>query len=56
MKNNVVAIMYDFDKTLSVKDILEYSFIPNLNLGVDDFWRETDKVRKKNKTEMSQII
>lgn len=51
MKNNIVAIMYDFDKTLSVKDTLEYSFIPNLNLGVDEFWKETDEIRTKFKTD-----
>ena len=51
MKNNIVAIMYDFDKTLSVKDTLEYSFIPNLNLGVDEFWEETDEIRTKFKTD-----
>lgn len=51
MKNNIVAIMYDFDKTLTVKDTLEYSFIPNLDLNIDDFWEETGRVRRKNKTD-----
>lgn len=51
MKNNIVAIMYDFDKTLTVKDTLEYSFIPNLDLNIDDFWEETNQVRQKNKTD-----
>lgn len=51
MKNNIVAIMYDFDKTLTVKDTLEYSFIPNLDLDINDFWSETDKLRAENKTD-----
>ena len=51
MKNNIVAIMYDFDKTLTVKDTLEYSFIPNLDLDACDFWNETDKLRVENKTD-----
>ena len=29
-KKPVVAIMYDFDKTLCTKDMQEYTFIPNL--------------------------
>lgn len=37
----IIAIMYDFDKTLSTKDMQEYSFIPNLGMQPKDFWAET---------------
>ena len=32
MDKPVVAIMYDFDKTLCTKDMQDYGFIPSLNL------------------------
>lgn len=42
-----VAIMYDFDKTLSTKDMQEFNFIPNVGMTPKEFW---SKVK-----EMSQI-
>lgn len=35
----VVAIMYDFDKTLCTKDMQEYTFIPNVGLKPSEFWK-----------------
>lgn len=49
MKNNKIAIMYDFDKTLCTKDMQEYSFIPNLGMEPNDFWHEADKLRINEK-------
>ena len=37
----IVAIMYDFDKTLSTKDMQEYGFIPKLGLSAKEFWNES---------------
>ena len=34
----IVALIYDFDKTLSPKDMQEYSFIPGLGMEPDAFW------------------
>lgn len=51
MKNNVVAIMYDFDKTLCTKDSPEYEFIPNLKIDADDFWKEANEMRAIYKTD-----
>lgn len=42
MKKPIVAIMYDFDKTLSPKDMQEYSFIPSLNMSAEEFWSKCD--------------
>lgn len=44
----IVALIYDFDKTLCDKDMQEYSFIPSLGLSSEEFWEETDKVTEKN--------
>lgn len=34
----IVAIMYDFDKTLCTKDMQDYNFIPSLSMTSADFW------------------
>ena len=54
MRKNVIAIMYDFDKTLCGKDMQEYTFIPNLGLEALEFWKEADILRKDNK--MDQVL
>lgn len=30
----IIALMYDFDNTLSTEDMQDYSFIPSLGLSV----------------------
>ena len=42
MERPVVAIMYDFDKTLCTKDMQDYGFIPSLNMQPSDFWRKVN--------------
>lgn len=34
----VFALMYDFDKTLSPRDMQEYGFIPSIGMTPADFW------------------
>lgn len=43
-KMPVVAIMYDFDRTLCTKDMQDYSFIPRLNMTEDEFWRFSNEL------------
>lgn len=38
MPKPIVAMMYDFDKTLCTKDMQEYGFIPSLGMDAGDFW------------------
>lgn len=40
-KRPVVALMYDFDKTLCNQDMQNYGFIPNLSMTPQQFWDET---------------
>ena len=47
-KKPTIALMYDFDKTLCDQDMQNYTFIPNLDMSIDQFWEETDKFAKKN--------
>lgn len=39
----IIAIMYDFDKTLSRSDMQDYGFIPALGMSPSEFWGETGK-------------
>lgn len=45
----VVAIMYDFDKTLSTKDMQEFNFIPNVGSTPAEFWSEVKELSTKEK-------
>jgi len=48
MKKPIMAIMYDFDKTLSVQDMQNYDFIPALGMTPAEFWGATDDYGKKH--------
>lgn len=47
MQKPVIAIMYDFDKTLCTKDMQDYAFIPSLGLEVNEFWTYANSLGKK---------
>lgn len=38
MERPIIALMYDFDRTLCTKDMQEYGFIPSLGMSPEDFW------------------
>ncbi len=44
MKKPIVAIMYDFDKTLCTRDMQEYTFIPSVGMEAAEFWHHTAEV------------
>lgn len=41
-KKLVIAICYDFDKTLSPDDMQAQGFIQSLGYDVKDFWQESN--------------
>ena len=45
----VAAILYDFDKTLSPKDMQEYSVIEELGVAPEKFWGEANRLAKENR-------
>lgn len=47
----IVALIYDFDKTLSPKDMQEYSFLPGINVRPDDFWAACREFAVKHRTD-----
>ena len=54
MKKPIVAIMYDFDKTLCTKDMQEYGFIPALGMTPAAFWKSTQELTDRE--EMDGIL
>ena len=48
MKKPVIALMYDFDRTLCAKDMQEYSFIPSVGMEASEFWKESNQIAVKN--------
>lgn len=50
MKNKpIIAIMYDFDRTLCTKDMQEFMFIPSLGISSADFWSEANELGSREK-------
>lgn len=43
----IIAIMYDFDRTLCTKDMQGYSFIPSLGMTEAEFWQFANSLGKK---------
>lgn len=54
MAKPIVAIMYDFDKTLSTTDMQNYGFIPALGMTPEEFWGATGEF--SNKTGCERIL
>jgi len=49
-----IAIMYDFDKTLTTKDMQEYTFIPKLGMEAPSFWAKANALARNE--EMDSIL
>lgn len=52
--SNIAAIMYDFDKTLSPKDMQEYAFTPEIGMEASEFWRRCNELSVAN--DMDSIL
>ncbi len=42
----ILAVMYDFDRTLSPRDMQEYAFIPHLGLTPAAFWEKCEEAAR----------
>jgi len=51
--NNKIALIYDFDKTLTTTDVANYNLVEKLQLEIKDFWEEKDSWIEKHKSEDS---
>ncbi len=45
----IVALLYDFDKTLCTTDMQNYSFIPSLGMMPSEFWEEANTFGRRNR-------
>ena len=43
----IIALMYDFDRTLSPKNMQEYAFIPGLGMDPGEFWKKCSEAAQK---------
>ena len=53
-KKPIIALMYDFDKTLCTTDMQAYTFIPNLGMSADTFWKKASDLAEEKK--MDRIL
>lgn len=51
MKKPIIALIYDFDKTLATTDMQNFGFIPKLSLTPAEFWGATNQFIKDSKVE-----
>ena len=42
MNKPIIALLYDFDKTLCTQDMQNYAFIPSLGMTPAEFWQEAN--------------
>lgn len=54
MNKPIVALIYDFDNTLSTHDMQEFTFIPALGMTASEFWNATDSLA--HSTGMDHIL
>ena len=47
----IIALLYDFDKTLCTTDMQNYAFIPSLNMTPAEFWAETNQFGRTNRVD-----
>ena len=52
MKRNIIAIVYDFDGTVSPLPMQEYTVLPKIPIKADSFWKEVNNENKKSEGEM----
>ena len=44
----IIAILYDFDKTLCTTDMEDYTFIPSLGMTPSEFWDLANRFGREN--------
>ena len=54
MQTPIVALIYDFDKTLSPRDVEEYSFVPGIEVEPDVFWGKCGEFAREH--DMDSIL
>ena len=55
MKQNIIALVYDFDGTLTPKTMQEYTVFPRLKLNPDKFWSKILREAAETEGEIMMI-
>jgi len=50
-RRNTIAMVYDFDGTLSPQPMQEYTVLPKLGIPATDFWRQVDEEKQRDQAE-----
>ena len=56
MGKPIIALMYDFDKTLALSDMQNFTFIPKLGYTPEGFWKYTEEFCKKYNSKYASDI
>jgi len=54
-KKKIIALIYDFDGTLSPKPMQEYTVLPKIGQKPKDFWREVEKLANEHEADGMNI-
>ena len=49
MSKPIIALLYDFDKTLCTTDMEDYAFIPALGYTPKEFWHKANTFGRENR-------
>ncbi|MDZ7737161.1 MAG: HAD family hydrolase [Gammaproteobacteria bacterium] len=50
-RRNTIAMVYDFDGTLSPQPMQEYTVLPKLGMDAGEFWRRVDEEKERDQAE-----
>ncbi|MCB1527044.1 MAG: haloacid dehalogenase-like hydrolase [Hyphomicrobiaceae bacterium] len=50
-EKKIIALVYDFDGTLSPRPMQEYAFLPKVGVDAGEFWKETNKIAREQEAD-----
>ncbi|MCB1513338.1 MAG: haloacid dehalogenase-like hydrolase [Hyphomicrobiaceae bacterium] len=50
-EKKIIALVYDFDGTLSPRPMQEYAFLPQVGVDAAEFWKETNRVAREQEAD-----
>ena len=50
-EKKIIALVYDFDGTLSPRPMQEYAFLPQIGVDAEAFWKETNRVAREQEAD-----
>lgn len=48
----VIALVYDFDGTLSPRPMQEYAFLPKIGVDAQEFWAESNRIAREQRADV----